>query len=53
MSDIYSSMIELQGKEHDWSIEMNTNKSNILSFAHMAVVLKLVHPNSRYSSLKS
>ncbi|MGX0222427.1 phage replication-related protein YjqB (UPF0714/DUF867 family) [Staphylococcus haemolyticus] len=33
MSDLYSSMIELQGKENDWSIEMNTNKSNILSFA--------------------
>lgn len=33
MADLYSSMIELQGKENNWSIEMNTNKSNILSFA--------------------
>lgn len=33
MTDLYSSMIELQGKEDNWSIEMNTNKSNILSFA--------------------
>lgn len=33
MSDLYSSMIELQGKENNWSIEMNTNKSNVLSFA--------------------
>ncbi len=33
MSDLYSSMIELQSKENDWSIEMSTNKSNILSFA--------------------
>nr|DAL16202.1 MAG TPA_asm: Poly-gamma-glutamate hydrolase [Caudoviricetes sp.] len=33
MKDLYSSMIELQGKERDWSIEMNTNKSNVLSFA--------------------
>ena len=33
VSDLYSSMIELQGKENDWSIEMNTNKSDILSFA--------------------
>ena len=33
VSDLYSSMIELQGKENDWSIEMNTNKSNVLSFA--------------------
>ncbi|MHA6503048.1 hypothetical protein ACX3UD_10430 [Staphylococcus haemolyticus] len=29
MKDLYSSMIELQGKENDWSIEMNTNKSNV------------------------
>ena len=33
MADLYSSMIELQGKENNWSIEMNTNKSNVLSFA--------------------
>ena len=33
MSDLYSSMIELQGKENNWSIEINTNKSNVLSFA--------------------
>ncbi|QKW67560.1 poly-gamma-glutamate hydrolase family protein [Staphylococcus hominis] len=33
MTDLYNSMIELQYKENDWSIEMNTNKSNILSFA--------------------
>lgn len=33
LRDLYSSMIELQGKEDNWSIEMNTNKSNVLSFA--------------------